>query len=43
MKNKDGSTTTGLEETEKEHSNKVYFSHHITFQALVSHWGVQLI
>lgn len=39
MKNKDGSTTTDLEETEKECSNKVYLCPHITSQALVSHWG----
>lgn len=32
MKNKDGSTTTDLEETEKEHSNKVYLCPHITSQ-----------
>lgn len=39
MKNKDGSTTTDLEETEKKQGNKVDFSPHTAFQAMVSHWG----
>lgn len=43
MKNKDRSPTTDFEETEKEHSNKAYFSPLIAFQALVDFTlGIQL-
>lgn len=43
MKNEDGSTTTDLEETEKEQSIKVYFSPHIAFQAFGFTLGIHLL